>query len=108
MSAHHVYGLENYFKQYRQALKPGAFLFLDEFIGPSRIQCSPFVVSAINRIREILPESYRHNALQDGKIFPYVNQTIENFEKSDPSEAIRSAEIVSTMKLYFDIVEFKP
>ena len=108
MSAHHVYGLENYFKQCRQALKPGAFLFLDEYIGPSRIQCPPLIVNAINRIREILPEPYRRNAFHDGKSVTYANETIENFEKTDPSEAIRSAEIVSTMKLHFDIVELKP
>lgn len=30
------------------------------------------------------------------------------FEANDPSEAIRSAEILPTLKLYFDIVDYKP
>ena len=34
-SVHHVFELERLFAQCRQALKPGALLFLDEYIGPS-------------------------------------------------------------------------
>jgi len=32
----------------------------------------------------------------------------EHFEKHDPSEAVRSGEIVTTLKMYFDILEFRP
>jgi SAM-dependent methyltransferase len=36
-SLHHVFQLEHMFRQCRGALKPGALLFLDEYIRPSRL-----------------------------------------------------------------------
>jgi SAM-dependent methyltransferase len=108
-SVHHVFALENLFKQCRQALKPGALLFLDEYIGPSRFQCPPFVSRVINRLLQILPESYRRNALTGGALTAgYQNSPIAHFDAIDPSEAVRSGEIVPILKLYFDIVDYKP
>ena len=108
-SIHHVFALENLFAQCRQALKPGALLFLDEYIGPSRFQCTPFVSQAINRILQILPESYRRSVFAGGApVVNYQNSSISHFEATDPSEAIRSAEIIPTLKLYFDIIDFRP
>ena len=109
-AAHHVLRLENLFRQCRNALKPHGLLFLDEYIGPSRFQMSPEVTVLINRLRDILPEKYRKSLFaNDGSLIgPYAPSPVEYFEKHDPSEAIRSAEIVSTLKLYFDILEFRP
>lgn len=108
-SAHHVLMLEPYFKACRRALKPGGLMFLDEYVGPSRFQCSPFAVRAINRIRDILPEKYRLNVFDGNRpAGEYVNSSIETFELNDPSEAVRSAEIMSVLKLYFDVVDYKP
>jgi SAM-dependent methyltransferase len=109
-AAHHVFQLEKLFRQCRKALKPGGLLFLDEYIGPSRFQCGPEVTSLINRLRDILPEKYRKSLFtNDGSlIHPYVPSPAEHFEKHDPSEAVRSGEIISTLKLYFDILEYRP
>ena len=109
-AAHHVFQLEKLFRQCRKALKPGGMLFLDEYIGPSRFQCPPMVTDLINRLRTILPEKYRKSLLaNDGSlVYPYVPSPVEHFEKHDPSEAVRSGEIISTLKLYFDIVEYRP
>jgi 2-polyprenyl-3-methyl-5-hydroxy-6-metoxy-1,4-benzoquinol methylase len=109
-SAHHVFDLENLFKQCRIALKPGSLLFLDEYIGPSRFQTPPFVNDTINRLLAILPAHYRRNLFTDDgtTIDKYVPPTIEQIESLDPSEAIRSADIMTALKPYFDIVEFRP
>ena len=109
-AVHHVFQLEKLFRQCRKALKPGALLFLNEYIGPSRFQCAPDVVRLINRLRDILPEKYRTSLFaNDGSlIHPYSPSPVEHFEKHDPSEAVRSGEIMSTLKLYFDILEYRP
>jgi 2-polyprenyl-3-methyl-5-hydroxy-6-metoxy-1,4-benzoquinol methylase len=109
-SAHHILELENLFKQCRIALKPGSLLFLDEYVGPSRFQTPPFVNDTINRILAILPARYRRNLFADdgSTIDRYVPPTIEQMKGLDPSEAIRSADIMTALKLYFDIVEFRP
>lgn len=109
-SAHHVFRLENLFRQCRKTLKPNGLLFMDEYIGPSRFQSAPEVTALINKLRDILPERYRKSLFTDdgSLIHPYVPSPPEHFEKHDPSEAVRSGEIVSTLKMYFDILEYRP
>lgn len=109
-SVHHVFQLEGLFKKCRAALKPGGLLFLDEYIGPSRFQSSPEITSIINEIRDIFPEQYKRNLfVKDGSLIgQYTPSPVEHFERTDPSEAIRSGEIVSTLKLYFDVLEIRP
>ena len=109
-SVHHVFQLEELFKQICGTLKPGGYFFLDEYIGPSRFQTSTFATDVINRLLSILPERYRQNLLlKDGSVVKgYASTPVEHFEKHDPSEAVRSAEIVSTLRMYFDIVDFLP
>lgn len=109
-SVHHVFELERLFAQCRQALKPGALLFLDEYIGPSRFQTTPFVTDLINRLLAVLPPRYRTSQFtNDGRTIDcYTPSTIEHFEKFDPSEAVRSGEIINALKLHFDIVEIRP
>jgi 2-polyprenyl-3-methyl-5-hydroxy-6-metoxy-1,4-benzoquinol methylase len=109
-SAHHIFNLENLFFQCRDALKPGGLMILDEYIGPTRFQSSPLVTEIINKMLAILPSRYRKNLFtNDGRtIDSYAPFSLEEFERNDPSEAIRSGEIVNVLKLYFDIVDLRP
>jgi 2-polyprenyl-3-methyl-5-hydroxy-6-metoxy-1,4-benzoquinol methylase len=109
-SAHHVFQLENLFRQCRSSLKPGGLLFLDEYIGPSRFRSSPLETEIINKLLVLLPARYRKNLFaNDGStIDSYVPSSVDHFEKVDPSEAVRSAEIVNTLEMYFDVIEFRP
>lgn len=107
---HHVFNLEHLFGECKRALKPNGLLILDEYIGPSRFQSDQTVVTIINQIRSVLPERYRYNLFRDdGSILgAWQPPSISWFEQNDPSESVRSAEIVSTLKLYFNVVEMRP
>jgi SAM-dependent methyltransferase len=109
-SVHHVFQLEKLFRQCRAALKPGGLLFLDEYVGPSRFQTSPLATGIINRLLDVLPPQYRQNLFSnDGStIDHYRPLPAGHFEKIDPSEAIRSGELISTLKMYFDVVDYRP
>jgi 2-polyprenyl-3-methyl-5-hydroxy-6-metoxy-1,4-benzoquinol methylase len=108
-SIHHVFHLESLFRGCRAALKPGGLFFLDEYIGPSRFQCSPKAVATINHLLRELPAKYRRSVYRNNQpVNSYGNPTIESFEKNDPSEAIRSAEIVPLLRHYFEIIDFRP
>jgi 2-polyprenyl-3-methyl-5-hydroxy-6-metoxy-1,4-benzoquinol methylase len=110
MSAHHVSNLENLFQQCRRALKPTGLMFLDEYIGPTRFQMPPMVTELINKLLTLLPARYRKSLFaNDGStIDRYAPSPIEVFLQNDPSEAIRSGDIVDTLKRWFDIIEFRP
>jgi len=109
-SVHHVSNLENLFQQCRKALKTNGLMFLDEYIGPTQFQTSPMITELINRLLVALPARYRKSLFaNDGStIDRYMPSPVEHFLKTDPSEAIRSAEIIDILKRWFDIVEFRP
>lgn len=110
MAAHHIVELDNLFEQAARALKPGALLFLDEYIGPNQFQSPPLAVEIINRLLAALPQRYRYNLIHaNGSVVErFTPPPPEVFEQNDPSEAIRSADIVPTLEKYFDLVEFRP
>lgn len=106
---HHVFQLEDLFKKVRRSLKPGALFYLDEYVGPTRFATDPNVVEIINSIRRFLPERLRLNLFaKDGQLMGrYKPSPVEHFEAHDPSEAVRSAEILPILKLFFDVLEFR-
>jgi 2-polyprenyl-3-methyl-5-hydroxy-6-metoxy-1,4-benzoquinol methylase len=107
-SVHHVGNLEDFFESCRAALKPGGLLFMDEYVGPSRFQSSPATVKLINDVIGILPPHYRRNVFNGGLPSQgYANPPISWFEENDPSEAIRSEEILPILERAFDIVEIR-
>ena len=49
-SVHHIFELESIFERCRRALKPGALLFLEEYVGPSRFQIPEAAMVVINSV----------------------------------------------------------
>src|SRR6185312_1978183 len=92
---HHIEKLDHAFGEIRRSLKPGGLLYIDEYIGPRQFQTEPHVTAIINRELALLPEAYRRSLFDDRRIIKtYKPSPIWHFEVNDPSEAIRSDEIV--------------
>lgn len=92
-SMHHVAELEHCIDQVRRAMKPGAVLFLDEYIGPSRGEWSKSLVMGAERVLRRVPPEIR---VVDDVSLPIL--------EDDPSEAIRSSEIMPLVAANFDLV----
>ena len=108
-SIHHVSALEKLFKGCRQALRPNGLLFMDEYIGPTRFQSGPVAVKIINDLLAILPAHYRQSAYLNGEPRNfYENPSVNWFEEHDPSEAVRSDEILEVLQDEFEVVEIRP
>ncbi len=107
---HHVFQLEGLFKRVRKSMKPGALFYLNEYVGPTRFQTSPALTVLINNIRRAFPDVLLRSLFaSDGSLIGrYTPSPVEHFEAHDPSEAIRSAEIVPLLKMYFEILEYRP
>src|SRR5262249_40052860 len=105
---HHVADLEHLFREVLLSLKPGGYFMLDEFVGPSQFQWPPEQVTVINQQLDKLPVEYKYAISNPGMVKGQVwTHTLEEMNASDPSEAIRSEDIVELLPWYFDIVEFK-
>ncbi len=96
-SLHHVAKLERLLREVLRALKPGGLLYLDEYIGPSSTKWTPLLASRHREAWRLVPPDVR---LMDDLPYP--------ISPLDPSEAIRSGEILTQLKVGFDIEEIRP
>ncbi len=105
---HHLSKLEDVFKQVKKTLKAGGYFFLHEFIGPTKFQWTDRQISVINHLLKILPDKYMYMVGDIKSRKPeVVRPTIGQMDAVDPSEAIRSADIMKVLPQYFTIVEKK-
>ena len=92
-SIHHVEALEAFWEQVRRALRPGGMVLAQEFIGPNRMQWNEVQVREGTRVlRELVPEEHK---VHHHEVRPVA---LEVLLADDPSEAVRSSEILSTLR----------
>ena len=107
-SLHHVLNLEGLFEQVKRAMRPQAIFVFDEYVGPRRFQWTDRQLECINAIIQLLPASLAKD-VQTGLTRQYVFRcTPEDVAAVDPSEAIRSDDILPLAEANFQIVEFRP
>jgi ubiquinone/menaquinone biosynthesis C-methylase UbiE len=102
-SLHHIEALEHMLGQCQRALRPGGFLMVNEFVGPSRFQWTPRQLEMANALIALLPEDLRRDLQNGGMKTEIVCPTVRHMVTYDPSEAVRSGEIERLVKTCFDI-----
>jgi SAM-dependent methyltransferase len=90
-SLHHVTKLERLFRELRRSMKPGAILYIDEYVGPSRLDWNDELLAPHRKIFAAIPPHQRR-----GDELPLPIQ------QDDPSEAVRSSEILPQLRIGFD------
>ncbi|MFN7987074.1 MAG: class I SAM-dependent methyltransferase [Thermoanaerobaculia bacterium] len=107
-SVHHVARLEHLFEQVARALRPDGLLYLNEFVGPSRFQWTDRQLEVVDGLLKVLPEPFRVSVV-DGRVKRRARRpTVTEVIATDPSEAVRSAEILGVAAAYFEILEVRP
>jgi SAM-dependent methyltransferase len=91
-SLHHVARLERLLATVLGALKRDGLLYLDEYVGPSRTEWTFQKLRIHSAIFALLPEECRVKPELDLPIQP-----------DDPSEAVRSGEIMKSLEIGFRI-----
>ncbi len=105
-AVHHVERLEALFEVVRRCLRPDGLFHLNEFVGPTRFQWSDRQIELTNRFLAGLPERLRR--LPSGKPKEDLRRpTVDEMVAADPTEAVRSAEIMDVLGRTFDIVEVR-
>lgn len=104
-TVHHLDKLEFFFDGINGALKDNGVFMLREYVGPSRFQFTKEQVSICNKILATLPERYKTGC--DGTTVKRSvwQPTIEEVIKTDPSESIRSADIIRILKDRLDVIK---
>lgn len=104
MSLHHVENLEATLDEIFAALKPGGAVIVNEFIGPTRFQFSDLQVAMADELLGALPPRYRVDVNTGALKERYLRYPISHWEKADPSEAVRSADLVRALESRFQVV----
>jgi SAM-dependent methyltransferase len=103
---HHCDNLEGLYAGVSSLLKPGGWFYLDEYIGPARFQWTETQVALISGVLAVLPERLARTVsgiLKRG----YKGPTPAEVIAVDPSEAVRSDEIVALLPGWFSIEAFR-
>ena len=95
-SLHHVAKIEKLLRAVLRALKPDGVLYLDEFIGPSRHEWNDARLERYWQIYKTIPPEVRWFAIMPMPV-----------QWDDPSEAVRSSEIMRQLRVGFDIDHFR-
>jgi 2-polyprenyl-3-methyl-5-hydroxy-6-metoxy-1,4-benzoquinol methylase len=98
---HHVEHLEHAYAQIERCMRPEATLVVSEYVGPNRFQYGDDVLSMINALLRALPEELRRPF--EERTRPTAEEMIAN----DPTEAVRSEELVAFTEKSFDVRERK-
>ena len=99
---HHIENLEHLFAQVAAALRPGGVVFASDYVGPSRMQYADAHLAAMNAALATLPEAKRLDRFGVLKT-AIQRRPVELYLQHDPSEAVRSAEIIPVMRRFFDV-----
>jgi SAM-dependent methyltransferase len=91
-SLHHFDRLDELMMLVRNALAPGGMLYIDEYIGPSRNEWNFSRLFGPNLVYRMLPSGTRRAKIVRAPI-----------NREDPTEAIRSSQIVSAVEDHFTI-----
>jgi SAM-dependent methyltransferase len=103
---HHLSPLDTVFDKISLALKRDGFLFINDFVGPTRFQWTDRQMEAANAILRALPLRYR--AKRDGKPKPEIFRPSRlSMILGDPSEAVESGNILPEVRKRFEVIEEK-
>ncbi|ARU06575.1 SAM-dependent methyltransferase [Comamonas serinivorans] len=110
-SLHHIQELERVCQSVRQALKPGGWVFFNEYVGANHFAFSERQRQVITSAFHLLPPAYRRSFQVEH--FGHVQDTVPlpdpaEVVKVDPSEAIRSQDIRSVLREYFVECAYNP
>lgn len=92
---HHVENLEHAYAQLEQTMRAGGTLIVNEYVGPNRFQYSDDVLTIINTLLACIG--------QPPKQRPAVAEMIAH----DPTEAVRSEELLAFTERTFEVLEKK-
>jgi ubiquinone/menaquinone biosynthesis C-methylase UbiE len=108
MSLHHVAALEDVLRAVRTSLKPGGYFLINEFVGPRQFQFPDVQLAVVRALLGALPERLRIDSTSGRVKSEYVRLPVEHWQRWDPSEAVRSDEIVPLLHRYFEVALHLP
>jgi SAM-dependent methyltransferase len=103
-SLHHVEALERLLDTIAASLTDDGIFLVQEYVGPSRFQMDARAVELVNQLLQLLPEELVQEPATGEPRRRFERPSAEDVAAVDPSEAIRSGEIVPLVTERFEIL----
>ena len=104
MALHHFSRLEHVYEQVAAALRPGGCFLVNEYVGPDRFQWTERQLQLANQWLDKLPKDLRRCVPQPSIRRP----TVEEMKADDPTESVRSSEVLPLLRERFEVVDERP
>ncbi|HEX7253011.1 MAG TPA: class I SAM-dependent methyltransferase [Thermoanaerobaculia bacterium] len=105
---HHLRELDRFFDRVAKELAPGGVLLFCEYVGPDRFQYDRKRREIIDEFLRALPEKYRRLPRTGGLATEGVRTDPGELARRDPSEAVRSSEILPAVRRRMRVLEEIP
>ncbi|MGE3173809.1 MAG: class I SAM-dependent methyltransferase [Planctomycetota bacterium] len=102
---HHIQDLEHLLDGIHAALQPNGVFVVNEYVGPNQLQWTDEQLHHALAAFAKIPERLRLNLHSGHPRVTVRRQTLEAMNRVDPTEAIRSADILPLLYERFDVVE---
>lgn len=100
---HHMMNVDNAIAWSHKILLKDGLFYLDDYVGPNRLQWTDKMLEIATRLRETLPKKFLINPKDTTKMvnLKLSRPNIEKLIEQDPSEAVDSENIINSVKKYF-------
>ncbi len=107
---HHMLDVDEAIGWSRAALKPNGLFYMDDFVGPDRMQWSDKMLKMATRVRTALPDEYLKNPFKPHALLPrkMTRPNRLRMRLVDPTECADSSKIIPSLKKWFPDVEITP
>lgn len=105
MSLHHFENLEHVLSEIEDSLKADGLFIINEYVGPNRFQWTDKQLEIANNIFSLLADKYRFDPTTNNIKHSVQRVPIDHMLATDPSEAVRSAEIIPLIEKRFEILK---
>ena len=102
---HHINRFDFCVEQLHACLKEDGLLGLSEYTGPYRWQWGPLQMKLVFDMYSFLPPSYLYNYSLGGRVLYPQRQPISSMVMDDPSESVRSEDMLEVVERYFERLE---
>lgn len=106
-SLHHMLNVDQAIGWSHVTLKPNGLFFMDDFVGPDRMQWSDKMLQMASRVRTALPKKYLKDPKLPHKSLPSLMTRPSRLRMwlADPTECADSSNIIPCLKKWFPDIE---
>ena len=106
---HHMFDVDQAVQWSKRALQPNAYLYVNDFVGPNRMQWPDEALAIASRARELLPQRLLKRPTGKGYLPTSVQRCDPHkLAAEDPTECADSADILPAIRRHFPAACVKP